>query len=191
MDLGSIISGGVGTAMDIWKVGRSSDEAEFSRDWQKQMSNTAYQRATADMKAAGLNPMLAYSQGGASTPSGAVGDVGDVSNPVSSALEFQKAKSEVDLIKAQTAKATADANLTNKTMPPADPWRMFYDFVRETGLFKGAKDTASSFADYVSDTAKTFPLRPQKGVTRQATPAMTPAQRNMLQRKGYYTRPSR
>lgn len=46
-------------------------EAEKNRKWQEMMSNTQYQRAMADMKKAGLNPILAYRQGGAGTPSGA------------------------------------------------------------------------------------------------------------------------
>lgn len=49
---------------------RNSAEAQKQRDYETEMSNTSYQRAVADMQAAGINPALAYQQGGASTPSG-------------------------------------------------------------------------------------------------------------------------
>lgn len=73
--------------------------------WQERMSNTSYQRAMADMEAAGLNPILAYNQGGASTPAGSApgGASATMQNEfapaVSSALDAKRMYAEVDNLK--------------------------------------------------------------------------------------------
>lgn len=46
----------------------SADQAALTREWETQMSNSAYSRAMADLKKAGVNPLLAVTSGQSSTP---------------------------------------------------------------------------------------------------------------------------
>ena len=48
----------------------SAEQASLNRQFQERMSNTQYQRTMNDLRSSGLNPMLAYSQGGAGNVSG-------------------------------------------------------------------------------------------------------------------------
>lgn len=70
---------------------RNTMSAWQDRDFQERMSNTAYQRATEDMKAAGINPLLAVMKGGATTPGGAMGNAGQASSvaPIPKQNAFQ------------------------------------------------------------------------------------------------------
>ncbi len=75
--------------------------AQNQMDFQERMSSTSFQRQMADMEAAGMNPMLAANQGGASTPGGAGIPAQNVlAETVSSAVQAQRAFAEIQNLKA-------------------------------------------------------------------------------------------
>lgn len=115
----------------------NASEAQKARDYATQMANTSYQRAVGDLKAAGLNPMLAYTNGGATTPNAAAANAGAASgsrassgqgsassvapmlnsfnafqNSANAIADLMNKAEQNQLLKAQTNESDERANLT-------------------------------------------------------------------------------
>jgi len=108
-----LVSGGLGLLGSVFSNQSNKDIANQANQFSAQQYATRYQTTVKDMQAAGLSPMLAYSQGAGSAPSGQVGHAQQ--NVMSSALEgYHKAtersmmKAQMDLLENQAVKANQE-----------------------------------------------------------------------------------
>lgn len=122
--------------------------ARENRDWQERMANTAHQREVQDLQAAGLNPILSVSRGGAVTPSGA--STPDLKNPyaglTSTASELLRIWNETRKVDSDIASAEQDRRIKTTAEKGSAMVGAGLDAISE-----GAKSVGESIAPLLKD----------------------------------------
>jgi len=119
---GSLLSGLFGRSGAQRQNIASADQAQKQMDFQERMSNTAHQRAMADLKKAGLNPILA-ARAPASSPGGAMAQQ---FNEAASAMQAASQQASINQ-QLQNIKQTKISNeLMNSQIPLAQATANFW-----------------------------------------------------------------
>ena len=151
---GSIASGLLGQSGARAQMRFNRQEAEKNRQFQERMSSTAHQRQVADMRAAGLNPILSATGGkGASTPSGA-----QASTSLNPKAEMAHSARQLALMTSQIKNVEADTDLKHKQAKSqsasAEVSDMLADAIKAVRAELGLGGTPDNSAKTVKDAAQ-------------------------------------
>lgn len=110
--MGGLIGGGLSFLGGERRNQAQAAQAQQANTFSAQQFASRYQTTTKDMQAAGLNPMLAYSQGGGTPPSGQQASMDDTLTPAVSNFNVSKMNTaQVANVQADTANKSAQAEL--------------------------------------------------------------------------------
>ena len=143
----------------------NSAEAAKQRAWQEQMRSTGYQTAMADLKAAGLNPMLAYSQGPAAMPTGAnasATSMPQISNKMQAALSASATAAQIANINAATEKTKADTDVSTATAKQVEA----QTHLTSTSATESQQRT-ENLKEQIAEIRESVKLKNQQGITEQ------------------------